>query len=570
MTARTARLAGSLAGVAGVAAVTLAVVVRTPEWSLAGESGAALAFEVSAGLVVALAGGALALQRPVARSGALFIAAAAAWLAAEWNNPGALGSLVFTIGMLTAELAPAVVAHAVLVHGRERPGTALERCAAVAAYGVAALVLGVGTTLVSDPIAQGCGSCPANLLALADAPTAVDALRRLGLWLGIAALTTVVLLSIARLWRASVPRRRAVAPVVVPGVAFLGLVVGRYAHELARGFPALDATERGLRLAEAGAFLGIAAGVVWQRVAVRRMRSRVAAVVLELADAVRPGELAKRLAGVLADPTLEVLYPDEGAWIDAHGRPRSLPRAPERELTSLAHDGEVAAVVAHRPGLLADPRLVEELGRAARLALDHERLRAQLLAHVERLRRSRAAIVAAADEQRRRLERDLHDGAQQGLAGVAMGIALAARSRSGEDAALLELAQARVRAALDRVRTIAHGLYPAALGDAGLAAALDVLAEWRPQLELGTLPDERFDPALEAGAYFVVATLTEPSAPAAVSAAVAGDELVLDVRTAEVGDIAEAEDRVGALGGRMSVRPTSRGDTQVRVELPCA
>jgi hypothetical protein len=127
-----------------------------------------------------------------------------------------------------------------------------------------------------------------------------------------------------------------------------------------------------------------------------------------------------------------------------------------------------------------------------------------------------------------------------------------------------------VRTALDRVRTIAHSLYPAALGDAGLAAALDVLAEWRPNVELGELPERRFDPTLEAGAYFIVAALTQSPAAAAVSTSASAGKLVLEVRTAQPGDLVDVEDRVGALGGRLAVRATPEGDTLVRADLACA
>lgn len=113
-----------------------------------------------------------------------------------------------------------------------------------------------------------------------------------------------------------------------------------------------------------------------------------------------------------------------------------------------------------------------------------------------------------------------------------------------------------IRTALDRVRTIAHSLYPAALSDAGLAAALDVLAEWRPHVELGELPTHRIDPALEAGAYFVVAALTEAPAPAAISARAEGDRLIVEVRSARRADLAEVEDRVGALEGRLALELT--------------
>jgi signal transduction histidine kinase len=339
----------------------------------------------------------------------------------------------------------------------------------------------------------------------------------------------------------------------VPCVAFLGVVVARYAHDLSRGYAAIDGVDQSLRLAGGGALLAIAAGVVWQRLAATRMRARLARVVVDMATAARPGELGELLAAALGDSTLEVLYAFDDSWVDSEGHPHPLPGELDRECTSLAQDGEVVAVVVHRRGLLDDPQLVHALEHAARLALDHERLQAQLRAQLERLRLARTAIVAAHDDERRRLERDLHDGAQQGLAGLAMAIGLERATGQALDTTRLRIAQEQIRTALDRVRTIAHSLYPVALSDAGLAAALDVLAEWRPHLELADLPARRFEPALEAGAYFVVAALTESPAPAAVSARADGDRLVVEVRTARPVDLSEVEDRLGALEGRLAL-----------------
>src|SRR4029450_5778677 len=106
---------------------------------------------------------------------------------------------------------------------------------------------------------------------------------------------------------------------------------------------------------------------------------------------------------------------------------------------------------------------------------------------------------------------------------------------------------------LGDIRALAHATYPAALDEAGLAAALDVLSEWRPHVELGALPDRRLDPALEAGVYFIVAALTQHAARVDVHLS---DELVLEVHTS-ADALTEVEDRVGALGGRLTVDGTS-------------
>jgi signal transduction histidine kinase len=235
-------------------------------------------------------------------------------------------------------------------------------------------------------------------------------------------------------------------------------------------------------------------------------------------------------------------------------------------------DDEVAAVVIHRPGLLDDARLVDELGRAARLAIDHERLQAQQRAHLEHLRAARTAIVAATDVERRRLERDLHDGAQQALAGLAMAIGVARGRAGNERAERMALAQHHVRDALDGVRALAHATYPAALDEAGLAAALDVLSDWRPNVELGALPEGRLNAALEASAYFIVAALARTESDAVVDVSVHHEpgQLAIDVRAGAPLELTEVQDRVGAVGGQLAVKQTQAGDTYVHVELRCA
>jgi signal transduction histidine kinase len=149
--------------------------------------------------------------------------------------------------------------------------------------------------------------------------------------------------------------------------------------------------------------------------------------------------------------------------------------------------------------------------------------------------------------------------------GVARGLA------RDHDAERLALAQNHVREALGGVRALAHATYPAALDEAGLAAALDVLSDWQPNVELGALPDGRLDPALEASTYFIVTALTRTNSDAMVDVNVHREQtnLVVDVRSETAADLTEVEDRVGALDGRLAVEETPAGETHVRVELPC-
>jgi signal transduction histidine kinase len=569
---------------AAVAVVPLAIVAVVaaragPDWSLAGASVLALAVEVTAAAALVAAGIVVWLRGPDACSGRLLTSAGLLGLVAEWNNPdGAPGAVVFTAGLMLSAASVAPLAHAVLVHGDGRLRGALAWLAAATAYASAVVLLGVAPTLVSDPRTEGCPACPGNLLRLTTDSDLAASLGRIGLGLLAGALTLATAIALVRLAFASAARRRLIAPVVGPTSVVLAAAAVDCAHSWQRGFLSNDPVDRRLWLLQALAMWLVLFGVIWQRMQARRIRTALTRVVVELADFPRPGGLRDVLADALGDPDLELLHADGGDWIDGEGRLRRVPDNPAAgggatTTTELMRDGRVVAALVHRPGLLDDPRVVRELDRSARLALEHDRLHAQLRAQLARLRASRAQIVAVSDAARRRLERDLHDGAQQALAGLAMTLGLAAADATDRGRAeRMGEAQGAVRAALAHVRALAHAISPAALSDGGLAAALDVLAEWAPELEITRVPAERFDPAVESAAYFAVALLARAmSGRIVVDARRDGGTVVVEVRTAEPpGPLIDLEDRVGALDGQLIVEPLPEHGTVVRVALPCA
>jgi F0F1-type ATP synthase membrane subunit b/b' len=228
------------------------------------------------------------------------------------------------------------------------------------------------------------------------------------------------------------------------------------------------------------------------------------------------------------------------------GRPA---RAPGDDATQLlAGDGVVGALI-HRPGLLDDPALRDELSSTARLALEHERLQAATRKQLADLRASRARLVAAGDAERRRLERDLHDGAQQRLVSVAISLGLAAPAGDAE----LAWAHRELRTAVAELRELAHGIYPAVLGEEGLAAALEALAEGQPRLRLLELAEARAPEPVESAAYrIVIGVLRASDGP--VDARTACEDGFLTVETrGTLADVQEIEDRVGALDGTLAV-----------------
>lgn len=298
--------------------------------------------------------------------------------------------------------------------------------------------------------------------------------------------------------------------------------------------------------------------------------------VVELSDRSSADTVAGRLSVVLGDPILEVAYPvgDPTRFVDANGAPIDLAPQPGRATTALhglEAEPEAVAVLRHRAGLLDDPALVEEITRAARLALANERLRADAQARLALLQASRKRIVAAADDERQRLERDLHDGAQQRLVSLAVALR-AARSADGCELPLLDEAQEELASALDELRVIARGIYPAVLAEMGLAAAIEALSETAPlPVKVGKLPPERLDPVVEATAYFVVTeAVHDPAARrVTISGRRDGDTLMLAVTTdAPTRELTRLADRVGAAGGTIRRRPLT-DNVLLEVEIPC-
>jgi signal transduction histidine kinase len=227
------------------------------------------------------------------------------------------------------------------------------------------------------------------------------------------------------------------------------------------------------------------------------------------------------------------------------------------------------------------------LSPAVRLSIDNARLRAGLLAQVRDLRAARRRIVAEGDDERRRLERDLHDGIQQQLLVLASELRAAgraARRREDPTADALERSLDETTALLEEVRSVAHGIFPAILGDAGLAAALASLADVAAlPVELVCEPELRYPPPVEATAYRVVAEAIENavqhSGATLVTAEVDEDSEVLVVRVHDdgrggaaaehVGGLAELVDRVGAIDGTLSIASGAGSGTTVAAVIPC-
>jgi signal transduction histidine kinase len=288
---------------------------------------------------------------------------------------------------------------------------------------------------------------------------------------------------------------------------------------------------------------------------------------------------------------VELLYPvpDSDRFVDGDGREGRLPDAlsPDRAITRLESGGQLLAVLVHDPAIAEQPELVRSVAAAARLAIENERLAAEVRAQLDEVQASRARIVAAGDEQRRRIERDLHDGAQQRLVTLALRLQSARTQLDGSNPVLanaLDEASHEMELALAELRQLARGLHPNVLAAEGLRAAIEMLADRSPVPTAVVAADQRFPPAVESSAYFVVAeALTNVAKYAQATHAtvsVTEHHNILSVEVADNGaggadpargsGLRGLDDRMAAIGGRLTVTSEPGRGTTVRADIPCA
>jgi signal transduction histidine kinase len=300
------------------------------------------------------------------------------------------------------------------------------------------------------------------------------------------------------------------------------------------------------------------------------------------------GPVREMLAESLGDRSLSIAYwlPDRQAFVDETGRQVLLPEAGSgRSWTAVERDGQPVAAIVHDAAMDAGPELVHAAATAAGLAIDNERLKADLRARVEELRVSRLRIVEAGDAARRRLERDLHDGAQQQLVGIALDLHLL-KSRLGDadSVAMVDEVAQKLQLALGELRELARGIHPAILTDRGLGPALDALASRsRFPVDIAVTVGEDLPPAVAAAAYFVVAeALTNVAKYAQADEArveVAERDGAIHVLVSDEGvggatkrtgsGLHGLEDRVAALDGTLRLDSPPGGGTRLRARIPC-
>jgi signal transduction histidine kinase len=578
--ANLARLAAGLVALAvGVGALAVA---QGPGrfTTYAGRSGVATALTVAAGLALVMAGLVTSLSTQAWRTGDLAMLAGVVWFAPVWVGWDEGPPLVRSLGMLAAGFAFPLLLHLVVTYPSGRLHVAVARALVSAAYLEAALAA-IGRALFRDPFFDpDCwANCTDNLFLLRSIPRLARGIEVADRWFTAAAAAALVAVCVRRLLRDSGPARRALLPVALPAILLAATIV---AHTIALQRTPLeqpsDPTFGAIFVLGCAVVILLAAGLVWAAARTRVQRRAVAQIATSLGQAPPPGSLRAALAKAVGDPDLRIAYwlPDSQRHVDANGRPVAQPVAgPGRPVTTLVRDGRRIAVVSHTAAL---PDLERELGAAVRLALENERLQAEVLARLDELRASRVRIVETGDSERRRLERDLHDGAQQRLLALSYDLRLA-RAQAHADGdpqtgSLLTQATDQAQAALDELRQLAHGIYPAILNEAGLAPALASLADVAPlPVEVGDVAGERYPAAVETAAYLLVAEALQDAAGRGASHAVVSvardvGRLVVTVEddgTDRTSPMVQLADRVGALEGELTVEPT-----RLRAELPCA
>jgi signal transduction histidine kinase len=444
----------------------------------------------------------------------------------------------------------------------------------------------------SAPLAGCNATCPRNDLMIVDNPSLASDFDKATGYVEVLLAAAIVAGLCYRLATASRPRARALVPVYGP--AFLLTIPFGIFHAAKSSVITLDPeslntigrlTTAGRVVLTFGFLLAILQAMLFAGVVLRTIMSRLGPVQ-------GAGELRRLVADTLDDPQLELAFDvdrRDGLFVDSRGDPVDPTlAAPGRSATPLSRHGEPVAFILHDARLETDPELVQAAGQAILLALENGQLETELAARTQDLRASRTRLVAASETERRKLERELHDGAQQRLLAIQIKVSLAEkRAAAGEDVTE-ELAGIGLdaAAAADELRALAHGIYPAALQESGLAAALRSLAAAAP-VPIGVVDEGigRCAPAIEAAIYFcsveaiqnavkhagpdVHITVTLTRRHGTVEFAIADDGLGMS--SGEVSDgfgMVSMKDRIGAVGGELEVVSSPGAGTRVRGTVP--
>ena len=532
------------------------------------------------GLSLMAAGVVSRLRRPDSRVGLLLGAGGIAWFFGNYANAGI--PWLFSFGHAFDGISVVPIVHAVISYPSGRLQTRIER-GYIATFYAWLLFVDTVTLLTFDPH-RDCRPCIRGGLAAFDAPGFAAHVNSIDNVLSIALPVAGILLLALRFRREPPAVRHALLPLWIASgllaAAFVAQGVDDAFDPSGVASQAVNATQRMMNVA-------VPLALMFGLLRLRLVRSSVGDMIVTVGE--RPGSLREALAKTLGDPHLLLAYrvQQPPGWVDVDGQPLSLPADP-RATTVLYSGAEPIAALVHDP-ILADQReLVQAAAAAARLAIENERLRAEVRAQLEEVRASRARIVEASDAERQRVERDLHDGAQQRLLALSLALRMA-EQRLGDtpDPALkstLAGARTELDLAINEIRELARGIHPAILTDEGLAIALESLADRAPiPTRLLRLPAARLQAPVEVTAYYVVseAIVNAAKHSGAVVAEVDAHlcDGVLRIRVSDNGngqvDVTKGTglrglaDRVAAVGGELSITSADGAGTCVEAEIPC-
>ncbi len=528
------------------------------------------------------------VRRPQNRLGPLMVATCFALLARQFRYSH--DDLVFTAFFVLGELGYVLFTHVTFAYPFGRVSDRLERTFLKVAYVVAiafplAILLFYGGTerlRFVDPFPRD------SLLLVFESARAVDFLQDAFGFVAYGVLGTVFVVLVLRKFLGATPRgRRLYLPLLIAAVTAALWAVLNGILTLVTNPPAIV---HDLFWWQIVSLTALPLALLWGLLRARLARVQVGDLVVHLDETPVDG-LRDEIALALEDPTLELglWIPDRGIYVDAEGVQLSAPDdGPDRAVTLVEHDGQPLAVLVHDPILREEPKLVEAVSAAARLALVNARLHAEVRSQLETVKESRARIVSAADEERRRIERDLHDGAQQRLVALALELRSAQRQLGGtgdpEIEQLLSSTADELQVAVDELRALAQGIHPGTLTQGGLASALEALAARMPLPVAVEATPDRLSPDIEATAYFVACeALTNvvkhaQASKAAVRAERSNGLLVVEVSDDGIGGAAAPNgsglrglaDRIEAHGGTLSIVSAPGSGTRVRGEIPCA
>jgi signal transduction histidine kinase len=363
----------------------------------------------------------------------------------------------------------------------------------------------------------------------------------------------------------------------------------------ATAFSAVLVVNASARLAGAGTVIALwaydivivllAVALLLDLVLGRWTQATVTGLVVDLGVRDETAPLRDRLAAALGDPSLEIGYrlTERDAYVDDSGRMLALPDGrSSRAVTIVRQDGEPLAALVHDRAVLGDPELLHSVAAASRIAVDNARLQAEVRSQLEEIEASRRRIVEAGDTQRRRLERELHEGAERRLAEVAVLLDEAGEGANVDCGAMLEESRAELARAQAELIEFARGIHPRVLAEGGLAAALaDLAGRAAVPVDLA-VTESRFPAAVEAAAYFVcseaLANIGKYADASRATIEVIGRDgaVTLSVRddgrggaTIDAGlGLRGLADRVEALGGRLLVESRPGEGTVVSAALP--